>query len=49
MLNGLEPVSTLVDGIKGVTSLISGLFSRKAGVAFFILVFGAIVSKLLFS
>jgi len=49
MLNGLEPVSTLVDGIKGVTSLLSLLFSRKTGLLLFILAFGAIVSKLLFS
>jgi len=49
MLNNLEPVSNLVDGVNGVANLLSTLFSRKTGLVLFILAIGAIAAKLLFS
>jgi hypothetical protein len=48
MLNGYQSVNTLVDGIKGTTDFLSSLFSRKSGLVLLFIVFGVIISKLLF-
>lgn len=48
MLNEYQSVDGLVSGIKGTTSFLSSLISRKFGLVFLFIVFGVIVSKLLF-
>ena len=48
MVNEYQSVDTLINEIKGTTSFLSGLFSRKSGLVFLFVVFGVIISKLLF-
>jgi hypothetical protein len=48
MLNEYQSVENLVDGVKGTTSFLSSLISRKSGLAFMFVVLGVLVSKLLF-
>lgn len=46
MLNHYESVDALVNAIKGTTSILSSLISRKCGFALLFLSLGAIVTKL---
>jgi hypothetical protein len=48
MLDEYQSVDTLINGIKGTTGFFSSLISRKFGLFFLFVVFGVIVSKLLF-
>lgn len=48
MLNEYQSVDNLLDEIKGTTNFLSRLISRKFGLVFMLIVFGVIVSKLLF-
>lgn len=47
MLNEYQSVDGLISGIMGTTNILSGLFSRKAGLIILFVVFGVIVSKIL--
>jgi hypothetical protein len=46
MSTEFQSVEALVDGIKGTTGFLSSLFSRKSGLAFAVIMLGAILSKL---
>lgn len=43
-----QSVDTLVAGIVGTTGFLSSLFSRKSGLIVLFIVFGVIVTRLLF-
>ena len=43
-----QSVDTLIDGVKGTSNFLSSLLSRKSGLVFLFIVFGMIISKLLF-
>ena len=43
-----QSVDALIDGVKGTTGFLSGLLSRKSGLAFLFVVLGVIVTKLVF-
>ena len=47
MLDDYQSVDALVDGIKGITGVLSSLISRKSGLVLLFIIFGVIVSKLL--
>ena len=49
MMNEFQDVDSLIDGIKGTTGFLSGLVSRKFGLAFLFIVLGVIISKLFVS
>jgi hypothetical protein len=48
MLNEYQSVDALIDGVKGTTSFLSSLISRKSGLVVMFILLGVIVSKLLF-
>ena len=48
MANVYQSVDILIDEIKGTTDFLAGLLSRKSGLVFLFIVFGVIISKLLF-
>ena len=48
MTNMYQPVDVLIDEIKGTTGFLSSLLSRKPGLVFLFILFGVIISKLLF-
>lgn len=48
MLNEYQSVDALIDGVKGTTSFLSRLISRKSGLVFMVIVLSVLVSKLLF-
>ena len=48
MLNEYQSVNALIDEIKGTTGFFSSLISRKSGLVFLFIVFGVIITKLLF-
>jgi hypothetical protein len=43
-----QSIETLIDGVTGTTGFLSSLISRKSGLVFLLIVFGAIASKILF-
>ena len=48
MLNEIQSVDGLIDGIKGTTNFLSSLISRKLGLVFLFIIFSAIVTKIVF-
>ena len=48
MLNEYQSIDNLMDEIKGTTNFLSSLISRKFGLVFMLILFGVIVSNLLF-
>ena len=48
MLNKYQSVEVLIDEINGVTSFLSSLISLKFGLVFLFIVFGVIVTKIVF-
>ncbi len=49
MLHDYQSVDALIDEVKGTTGFLSSLISRKSSLVLLFIVFGVIVSKLLFS
>ena len=47
MLNEYQSVDALINGVKGSTSFISSLISRKSGLVLLLIVLGVVISKLL--
>ena len=47
-MNEFQSVDDLTAGIKGTTGFLSGLISEKSGLILLVIVFGVILSKLLF-
>jgi hypothetical protein len=47
-MNEYQTVDGLIEDIKGTTGFLSNLFSSKFGLVFMVIIFGVIVSKLLF-
>jgi hypothetical protein len=47
-MNEYQTVDGLIEDIKGTTGFLSNLFSSKFGLFFMVIIFGVIVSKLLF-
>jgi hypothetical protein len=47
-MNEYQTVDGFIEGIKGNTCFLSGLFSPKSGLVFVFIIFGVIVSKLMF-
>jgi hypothetical protein len=49
MLHDYQSVDALITEVKGTAGFLSSLFSRKSSLVLLFIVFGVIVSKLLFS
>lgn len=47
-MNEYQSVDNLIVGVKETTGFLSGLISEKSGLIFLAIVFGVILSKLLF-
>ena len=47
-MNEYQTVDGLIEGIEGTTGFLSSLLSPKFGLVFVFVIFGVIVSKLLF-
>jgi len=48
MLHDYQSVEALIEEVKGTTNFLSSLISRKSSLVLLFIVFGVIVSKLLF-
>lgn len=48
MLHDYQSVDALIEEVKGTTNFLSSLISRKSSLVLLFIVFGVIVSKLLF-
>ena len=49
MLYDYQSVGVLIEEVKGTAGFLSGLISRKSSLVLLFIVFGIVVSKLLFS
>ena len=49
MSHDYQSVDALIEEVKGTTGFLSSLVSRKSSLVFLFIVFGVLVSKLLFS
>jgi hypothetical protein len=46
-MDNYQPIDSLVSGVKGTTSVLSRLISRKSGLVFLFIVFMVIVSTII--
>jgi len=47
-MNEYQSVDALIDGVKETSGFLSSLISMKSGLVFLFIIFGVIVSKVLF-